>query len=352
MEDKATSPTSEHILAIVGAELAEARRQRGLRQSDIAERLRILPEHITAIEQGNLSLLPSITYVIGYVRSYANLVGADGSTLCRMLRDSLSENEMKPDYAFVQDKARPNTNAGFVAAGALVVCLLAYSGWYIANVSPSAPQSEIQLANTTPEETEALLSATDITELEENTGQVSSPSVISAQPTVAGVGEPAPENTLTAGTGTAQNTDIQGVTNPAGTNLTPEMAGAGETPLASDDEKLLSPGATEPADTAAVSTTATQAMAVGRVPDQEMTIRAVATSWVEITRADGSRVSAWLMKKDESYTIPGGDDLYLTTGNAGGLEIMLGQDETFLLGAWGETLQELPLDKSLIKNRL
>jgi len=352
MEDKPTLQTSEDILALVGAELAEARHQRGLNLSDIAERLRILPEHINAIEQGNLALLPSITYVIGYVRSYANLVGADGNTLCRMLRDNLSENEMKPDYAFVQDKLRPSSSAGLVAAGTLGVCLLAYAGWYIANISPSSPQSEIQLAGTTPIETDTVISAADITELEENTGQGSLPSVISAQPVLTTAGESVPENTMTAGSGAAQNTDIQGVTNPAGTNLTTETAGAGDTPPASVDEKLLSTGATGPADTAAVSTTATQAMAVGRVPDQEMTIRAVATSWVEITRADGSRVSAWLMKKDESYTIPGGDDLYLTTGNAGGLEIMLGQDETFLLGAWGETLQELPLDKSLIKNRL
>lgn len=343
MEDKATPQDSENILALIGAELRSARRERGLKLVDIAERLRILPEHITAIEQGNPDLLPSMAYVIGYVRSYANLVGADANTLCRKLRDSLSENEIKPNYDFVQNKIRPNSNAGLVAAAAVGACFLLYAGWYVTTVSPTIPDAEIQTAGVTLESTAAAPSDMDIAELEQEGtgGDALQPLISPAQPSVTPAIGANSENNIDQ----ASKTDV--------TERPAEKAVAEIAPVESGDEKLLPAETAETKidNTAPLTTTATQAMAVNRVPGQEMTIHAVATSWVEITRADGSRVSAWLMQKDENYTIPVGDDLYLTTGNAGGLEIVLGQDETFLLGEWGETIQELPLDKSLIKTR-
>jgi hypothetical protein len=43
--------------------------------------------------------------------------------------------------------------------------------------------------------------------------------------------------------------------------------------------------------------------------------------------------------------------LFLTTGNAGGLEIKLGLSDAVTLGGWGETLSELPLDHTIISQR-
>ncbi|XDZ65420.1 helix-turn-helix domain-containing protein [Alphaproteobacteria bacterium LSUCC0684] len=336
-KDPAIQRTSEEVLAIVGAELAAARRERGLKLADIAERLRILPDHIAAIEQGNLAPLPQMTYVIGYVRSYANMVGADAASLCHMLRDSLTENEINPKYEFVQNNIRTNSNAGLVAVAALGACFFLYAGWYVMDLgsSPSATGTEEVLA--TMEGADDTLPATLMPEFEERDAGVP------AGDTLVEAGQGASPEPA-SGLETSANTADTGLQTETPAPVMPAENAAATLPSATAD----TPGPEEPG---AVAQTATQAMAVGRLPDQDMTIHAVATSWVEITRADGSRVSAWLMQKDDKYTIPGGDDLYLTTGNAGGLEIILGQDEKFVLGEWGETVKELPLDKSLIKTR-
>ena len=94
-----------------------------------------------------------------------------------------------------------------------------------------------------------------------------------------------------------------------------------------------------------------QAVAYNRDLETEMVLRASATSWVEISRPDGSIVSAWLMRQGDEYTIPGDQDIYLTAGNAGGLEIELIGDEPKRLGEWGETISELPLDPTLLNSR-
>ena len=64
------------------------------------------------------------------------------------------------------------------------------------------------------------------------------------------------------------------------------------------------------------------AFARQRVPDMEVTLRATGASWVEIIRNDGEEVMAKLMRAGETYMVDSRDRLYLSTGNAGGLELV------------------------------
>jgi cytoskeletal protein RodZ len=80
-----------------------------------------------------------------------------------------------------------------------------------------------------------------------------------------------------------------------------------------------------------------------RVPAQEITIRAVAASWVEIVRDNGEEVMAKLMRVGDSYVVEGNTRLYLSTGNAGGLEIVIGNDDPRSIGETGQIVRDLPL---------
>lgn len=64
----------------IGTELRDARQALGLSYQDVAELIKIQPEYIESIENLAKSELPSIGYVLGYVRSYAKAVGMDGAT--------------------------------------------------------------------------------------------------------------------------------------------------------------------------------------------------------------------------------------------------------------------------------
>lgn len=73
----------------IGAELRDARLARGLTYDDISEVTKIRPEFLGAIETLSTDNLPSIGYVLGYVRSYAKFLGMDsGSAVARYKVDS------------------------------------------------------------------------------------------------------------------------------------------------------------------------------------------------------------------------------------------------------------------------
>jgi len=73
----------------VGDRLRAARQKAGLDLSDIAARTRVPLRHLTAIEAGDYSSLPSSTYSIGFVRAFARAVGEDEVKLAQDLRDEL-----------------------------------------------------------------------------------------------------------------------------------------------------------------------------------------------------------------------------------------------------------------------
>ena len=76
----------------VGEILQRQRQEKNLGVTQIAERLRLDPRVIQALESDDYSSLPAALYVRGYLRSYARLVGLDPAALIdRYNNDSPSE---------------------------------------------------------------------------------------------------------------------------------------------------------------------------------------------------------------------------------------------------------------------
>ena len=70
----------------VGAQLQQARKDKGLSHAEIQARLNIAHHHIVALEAGDYQRLPAEIFVRGYLKNYAALVG-------------LSVDELLADYA-------------------------------------------------------------------------------------------------------------------------------------------------------------------------------------------------------------------------------------------------------------
>jgi cytoskeleton protein RodZ len=64
-----------------GAVLAEARERQGLSRTEVAQRLHMSPHQIEALETGDYSRLPTGTFLRGFVRNYAKLLGVDAEPL-------------------------------------------------------------------------------------------------------------------------------------------------------------------------------------------------------------------------------------------------------------------------------
>ena len=93
------------------------------------------------------------------------------------------------------------------------------------------------------------------------------------------------------------------------------------------------------------------AVATMREPAQEITIRAIASSWVEVVRGDGTTVLKKLMRAGDIYIVDDSSGLYLSTGNAGGIEILSGENEIITIGSVGEIVRDLPLAKNRLRDR-
>ena len=115
---------------------------------------------------------------------------------------------------------------------------------------------------------------------------------------------------------------------------------------ASSDDVAASSG-----DESSLSSTGV-AYARQRVPELEITVRATSISWIEIIRNDGEEVMAKLMREGEVYVVDSRDRLYLSTGNAGGVELVFHDGAVQSVGESGEILRDLPLDADKLRNQL
>src|SRR5256885_7359868 len=78
----ATHPLAAHS---VGTLLRAAREAAGLSQDAVAQQLKLAPRQVRAIEEDDYARLPGRTFVRGFVRNYARLVGLDPDAIAQAL---------------------------------------------------------------------------------------------------------------------------------------------------------------------------------------------------------------------------------------------------------------------------
>ena len=114
----------------IGERLRQAREAKGLSLDEIAGRTRIPVRHLQHIESGDWDALPAVTYSVGFVRSYANDLGLDGTALGAELRDQLGAGPqrtgvMSGEYYEPADPARVPPRWLAIAAAVIAVLLIA-----------------------------------------------------------------------------------------------------------------------------------------------------------------------------------------------------------------------------------
>jgi len=72
-------------LDVVGPRLAAARREQKLEPGTVASRLHLSLQVVSALESGDHSALPAMTFVRGYIKSYARLLGLDENQILALL---------------------------------------------------------------------------------------------------------------------------------------------------------------------------------------------------------------------------------------------------------------------------
>ena len=399
---------------VIGAELGAARLEAGMQLQELAQLVRISRHHLKNLEAGDFDLLPGATYVSGYIRTYSREVGLDPEVMTQRYRALLTDREAKPSYSFPVDRQQPQRSGAMMASIMVIFACLGYGGWYaagkpdlVAALVGEAPQETVaapQVETTATEPDNLIIQATE-QELADAAPAETSPLTETGEAAIQAVAEtailatqedgdtaitsatpqtvaPDPATMVTEpGTETEQLTAVASGTQsatglPATTEEVPgeDTLAAATAPSAGDVDAQTEDVAVAAADTdvpaAAVTADDTAsnesaasasedslastgvAYARQRVPELEITVRATSISWIEIIRNDGEEVMAKLMREGEVYVVDSRDRLYLSTGNAGGVELVFHDGAVQSVGESGEILRDLPLDADRLRNQL
>jgi cytoskeletal protein RodZ len=131
----------------IGGSLREARLKRGLTPADVQKAIRIRDRYLQALEEERWELLPGDAYVKGFLRTYADYLGLDGSLYVEEYNSRFSHPEEQPQLV-PQRFARRDTRIGgvgflgpLVAIGAIVAVVAAVAAWQLSGKSNHTGQN-------------------------------------------------------------------------------------------------------------------------------------------------------------------------------------------------------------------
>ena len=179
----------------IGALLVDARRRAALNQSDIAEQINLPINKISSLENDDYDNLPESTYVRGYLRSYARLVGLDAEEIVKSYNE-LHHVESELDLS---TSAKPSYDSAFLWSTAAVMTILVglLATWWI-DIKNNQEQV-VQLAST--EEVQSISEKekeTTMANTENSEPAIQEPEIVEAEPAEAHQTGPVEEKALSA----------------------------------------------------------------------------------------------------------------------------------------------------------
>lgn len=138
----------------IGASLQEARLRRGLSGDDVQKAIHIRERYLQALEEEHWELLPGDAYVKGFLRTYADFLGLDGSLY---VDEFNSRFPHPPEPALVRDAAVPfqTSRTGLVrplaAIAAIVAVVAGIAVWELhGSGGPASPRAHAPAAPPKP----------------------------------------------------------------------------------------------------------------------------------------------------------------------------------------------------------
>ncbi|WP_207461984.1 helix-turn-helix domain-containing protein [Azospirillum sp. SYSU D00513] len=110
--------------------LRETREALGYELADVARMLRIRYPYLQAIEDGRFEDLPGATYVVGFLRSYAEYLGLDPDAVAARYKEEAAGNLRRQQLYLPTPAPEGRIPGGTVLLGTMVLAGIVYGGWY------------------------------------------------------------------------------------------------------------------------------------------------------------------------------------------------------------------------------
>ncbi len=313
----------------IGDILRRVREHRDEDIESISDYLRIRPSYLYALENSQYEALPADAYVIGFLRTYALYLGLDGRGAIDQYRREMAGRRRKPQLSMPQPMSEGQSPTMALLLGAALATLLVYGLWYALSTPDKAvveqPLSLPKITQEiTPQEGVPLQETSSASPLQEIVPIVIQPNETKAE---------------------EKNKSIEKAT-PSATEAAPSTP-----PLKKSEpekNKKEAPANKESASPPPAPPTV-KSEDTSKAP---LTLRADKESWVLVTDSKGVTVFDRTMKAGETYTVPTGKGLSLTTGNADGIVFSAGGADLPKLRSAGRVVRAVPLDTDKLKARL
>lgn len=295
----------------VGAALRRARLAKKMDVRDVAAYLCIRPRFLEALENGNTKELPGDAYAQGFVRSYAAYLGLDADKTVAEYKREMSGRvaEAEADAERIEEsESETLTPKPVVLILSLIVLITVFFVWkgFHTNdpvVVVAAPEPEA------------------VTVLDES--------------------YPLPEQTAELAAGTA----VEGPVPPVPPKK-PQVPAAAE--YAAEPAVVSEPAAVDvviPVRRAPAEESVENIHIYGqRNVNPRLVLVANEASWIEVRRGENILISRVLNKGDRYQVSRNPEDLFLKTGNAGGLDIYLDGELMPSVGPQGALRSNVPLN--------
>ena len=371
----------------VGEELRDARLSLGISVEQMADHLRINRRYLVALEEGRGRDLPGPAYALGFVRSYARALGLDADELTRRFRDGAGPaGRGRTDLVFPEPVPMRGVPAGAVILVGAILAVGSYAAWWKWSGSAERTVDRVEEPPARIEEAARNAAPDTAPVLPPTMGQAvpvgpggpprsAPPATPSAAPPAttppaavppgagpaqqAATAPPAPGSRPSVPPGNATPGAAGGPSGsrpgtPAGSGATPggqPVAGAtpGAPPPASPPPGAgPQPAATPPAAPAPPPVTpASPSPAEGQ---SRVVLRATDESWVQIRDPrNGRTLLNRVLRPNETFAVPAGDGLVLTTGKAQALEVLVDGQPSGVMAGRSNVVRDVVLDPERLK---
>jgi cytoskeleton protein RodZ len=308
----------------VGEILRRNREARKASFDDVSAAINIRPSQLRAIEEGNVSALPGMTYALGFVRSYATHLGLDGADIVQKFKTEHGGVNLASRNYNVPEPPSSGPQPNLMMIGIAVFCVALLLGfWAIFSGSDDAAKDVAEYVPPPPAATAAPVvpEAAPAAPVIAATPSVETPAPAAPAETAAVVPPPAAE----------------------AVGVTPVAAVAPEAVPAQTISETQ-PAVVPPEQPAAAPEVINVTRGKGRI-----TLGASAPSWVEIRDASQQTIYKKVIHPDEKYIVPDQPGLVLMTSNAGGLDIYVDGQKVQSVGQPGEIVRGIDLKPDSLK---
>ncbi|MFW2438252.1 MAG: RodZ domain-containing protein [Arenicellales bacterium] len=137
-------PNGKNTVLGPGRLLQIAREEKNLRPEDVAYEIRLTPSQVLALDEDDYSKMPEETYVRGYLRNYARLVGVPENEILMAFARMTRATDTVPIQASMPAESENNkkSNATWMVAVAGIVAVIVFSAVWVLE-----PYNELSLTD-------------------------------------------------------------------------------------------------------------------------------------------------------------------------------------------------------------